>query len=128
MKKHLSKVSNLPYYLAAAATVALYSDQASADGQNLGQVATNVTSQMGEVGKLMVAGGFVGGIVMLASGLMKLKQAADTQGNQVKYSEGMWRVAVGAGLVAIPAFSGLLTQTFSLGTPATITPGGGASF
>jgi len=127
MKKHLVKVSNLPYYLAAMATVAVYSDKASA-ADNIGTVAGNVRDQLGNVGKLMVAGGFVGGLVMLASGLMKLKQAADTQGNQVKYSEGMWRVAVGAGLVAIPAFSGLLTQSFGLGTTASITQGGGATF
>ncbi len=62
-----------------------------------------------QIGKLMVAGSFVGGIVMLGSGLMKLKQAADTQGNQVKYSEGM------------------LTETFSLGS-VTMTDRGGASF
>lgn len=127
MKKHLSKVSNLPYYLAAVATVALFADTASAQ-DNIGTVAGNVRDQLGNVGKLMVAGGFVGGLVMLASGLMKLKQAADNQGKNPSYSEGMWRVAVGAGLVAIPAFSGLLTQSFGLGSDASITVGGGAQF
>ena len=127
MKNIVTKVSNLPYYLAAVATVSLMSDPASAQ-DNIGAVAGSVRDQLGNVGKLMVAGGFVGGLVMLASGLMKLKQAADTQGNQVKYSEGMWRVAVGAGLVAIPAFSGLLTQSFGLGNDASITNMGGASF
>jgi len=131
MKASFKGLRTLHLKAAAAVTVAMWSAEAMAQSggsNNMGGVAQNVTTQLGNVGKLMVAGGFVAGLVMLATGLLKLKQAADTQGNQVKYSEGMWRVAVGAGLVAIPAFAGLLTQTFSLGNPGNITPGGGATF
>jgi len=125
MRTLLAKISNAPYYLLAAATVAV-SSEASAQ-QSVGDVSQNLTDQMGNVGRLIVAGAFVGGLVMLATGLMKLKQAAETNG-QVKYSEGMWRVGVGAGLVAIPAFSGMLGATFGWDQGTTITAGGGAAF
>jgi hypothetical protein len=59
---------------------------------------------------------FLGGVGVGGSGLMKLKQAAETQGQQVKYSDGMWRVAVGAGLIAIPAVLTTLNTTF-FGSP-----------
>lgn len=127
MKKLVNKVRDAQYALGAAITIALMSTEPANAAKTVGDAATQLNTQIGAVGKLMVAGSFVGGIVMLASGLMKLKQAADTQGNQVKYSEGMWRVGVGAGLVAIPAFGGMLTETFSLGT-VTMTDKGGASF
>jgi hypothetical protein len=126
MKTILNKVRNAPYALAAMVTVAAMTSQAeAADG--IGPTATKLGQQMGAVGKLLIAGAFVGGIVMLASGLMKLKQAAETQGQQVKYGEGMWRVAVGAGLIAIPAFGGMLTTTFGLGD-VTMTAKGGEDF
>jgi len=124
MRKLFSRIADMPYVIAAAATVAM-SSEASAQ-QSVGDLSENLTGQMGNVGRLIVAGAFVGGLVMLATGLMKLKQAAETNG-QVKYSEGMWRVGVGAGLVAIPAFSGMLGATFGWGEPD-ITAGGGTSF
>lgn len=42
------------------------------------------------------------GIMMMALGLVKLKRAAETEG-ETPYSDGAWRMAVGAGLVALPA-------------------------
>jgi hypothetical protein len=127
MKKIFNKVRDAQYALAAAVTIAAMSTQQANAASTVGDAAQKLNTQAGQVGKLMVAGAFIGGIVMLASGLMKLKQAAETQGQQVKYSEGMWRVAVGAGLVAIPTFGGMLTETFSLGS-VTMTDRGGASF
>nr|WP_250807119.1 hypothetical protein [Neorhizobium tomejilense] len=127
MKKILNKVRDAQYALGAAITVALISAEEAMAAKTVGDAATALNTQAGAIGKLMIAGSFVGGIVMLGSGLMKLKQAADTQGNQVKYSEGMWRVGVGAGLVAIPAFGGMLTETFSLGS-VTMSDRGGVSF
>ena len=109
----LSKIRNAPYAILAAATVAAYSSPAFADN-NLGGAAKGLTDDLKSVGKLIVLGSVVGGVVMLGAGLMKLKQAADTQGQQVKYSEGMWRLAVGAGLVGIPALSDMLAQTIGL--------------
>jgi hypothetical protein len=59
-----------------------------------------------------------------------LKQAAETQGQQVKYSEGLWRCVVGAGLIAIPALNGVLAQTvgFGEGDGASLSAGGTAEF
>jgi len=121
------KMKDLPYAILAAATVTVSAAEEAAAQQKIGNIATDVIDQMGSIGKLMVAGSFVGGLVMLATGLMKLKAAAENP-NQTKYSEGLWRVGVGAGLVAIPTFSGVLTQTFGLGNTPSITEGGGASF
>ena len=118
---------DLPYVIGASITMAAIPATNANASTTVGTAAENLGAQAGQIGKLITAGAFVGGIVMLASGLMKLKQAAETQGQQVKYSEGMWRVGVGAGLVAIPAFGGMLTNTFSLGS-VTITDGGGQSF
>jgi len=128
MKKILNKVRDAQYMLAAAATVTLLSSgTASAAAKNVGDSAKGLHDQIGNIGKLFTAGAFAGGILMLGSGLMKLKQAAETQGQQVKYSEGMWRVGVGAGLIAIPAFGGMLTSTFGLGE-VKMTDKGGVSF
>ena len=100
----------------------------SASGQNIGGVASNLVTQLGSVGKVALGGSFLIGIVMLGAGLMKLKQAADSQGQQVKYGDGLWRLAAGTGLVAIPSVAGVLGSTFSL-TPGSISSAtGGASF
>jgi hypothetical protein len=115
MKKYIDKVLNAPYAFAAMVTVAMMEANEAQAADKAGTIATDLTSQVGNIGKLMIAGSFLGGIVMLGSGLMKLKQAAESQGTQTKYSEGMWRVGVGAGLVAIPTFGSTLTNTFSLG-------------
>lgn len=127
MKKHFLKLRDLPYAALAAVTAAAMTAETASAAPTAGEAADKLATQASQIGKLMVAGAFVGGIVMLASGLMKLKQASETQGQQTKYSEGMWRVAVGAGLVAIPAFGGMLTSTFSLGD-VSITDRGGQSF
>jgi predicted histidine transporter YuiF (NhaC family) len=125
MKTIFKRITDAPYAILAAATVtALGTDSANAAGEDLGGIAKGLVDQMGSVGKLMVAGAMVGGIVMLASGLMKLKQAADTQGNQVKYSEGLWRCGVGAALIALPAFANVLTKTGDMGD-VNITPASG---
>jgi hypothetical protein len=127
MKELVAKILDARYAVPAAITVALMGTSANAASKNVGDTAKDLGDQMGAVGKLLVAGSFVGGIVMLASGLMKLKQAAETQGQQVKYGEGMWRVAVGAGLIAIPAFGGMLTTTF-FGSNVTMSERGDVSF
>lgn len=124
-----TKIRNLPYAILASATVALTAENANAQASGtLGTIATDVKGQVGNIGQLMVAGGFLLGIIMIIAGLIKLKAAADTQGNQVKYSEGLWRLAVGAGLVAVPALSGVLGESLGLGQPSSMTNAGGVSF
>lgn len=113
--KLLRKLSNAPYAVLAAATVAVLNPStAYAQGSTVGDIATTVQEQVGSVGKLVVIGAFLGGVVLVAAGLMKLKQAADSQGQQVKYGDGLWRLAVGAGLVAVPALTGVLTSSLGL--------------
>lgn len=128
MKKILNRGRDAFYAMAAAATVAIIAPGTANAQATVGDTAANLRDQVGNVGQLAVAGSFLVGLVMLATGLVRLKAAADTQGNQVKYGEGLWRIVVGAGLVAIPAFSGLLGSTFGFGDGTNITSAGGANF
>jgi len=82
----------------------------------IGQVAQNVSATFNNIGQVILGGMFLAGVGVGGAGLLKLKQAAETQGQQVKYSDGMWRVAVGAGLIAIPAVLTTLNTTF-FGSP-----------
>jgi len=103
--------------VAAAAAVLLLGEPALAQvGGGIGTVATNVSNTFTAIGQVLLGGMFLGGVAVGGAGLMKLKQAAETQGQQVKYSDGMWRVAVGAGLIAIPAVLTTLNTTF-FGSP-----------
>lgn len=100
-----------------AAAILLSADPVLAQvGGGIGTVANNVSNTFNAVGQVILGGMFLGGVAVGGSGLMKLKQAAETQGQQVKYSDGMWRVAVGAGLIAIPAVLTTLNTTF-FGSP-----------
>lgn len=116
MLKKISRVKDkIVYGVPAAVTVFMMSESAFAQ-QKLGDIASNVKGQLGAVGDLVTVGSFIGGLVLAAAGLMKLKQAADTQGQQVKYGEGIWRLAVGSGLVAIPAVVKVGTATVGVTT------------
>lgn len=112
MRKLFSSIANAPFRLMAGVAVGtLVSGTASAQ-QSMGGMAVTVRSQLGEVGNLVVAGAFLAGLGLTGAGLFKLKAAADSQGQQVKYSEGLWRLGVGAGLVALPAITGVGVGTF----------------
>jgi hypothetical protein len=129
MLKKLTKIRDIPYAIAAAvAAGAMVPATANAAGDTVGTVAQGLIEQVGNVGKVVTAGGVVAGIVLMITGLIKLKQAAETQGQQVKYSEGLWRCVVGAGLIAIPALNGMLGATFGFGEGVNITAGGDATF
>lgn len=100
-----------------AAAVLVAADPVLAQaGGGIGTVANNVSNTFNALGQVILGGMFLGGVAVGGAGLMKLKQAAETQGQQVKYSDGMWRVAVGAGLIAIPAVLTTLNTTF-FGSP-----------
>lgn len=128
MKKTIQKIRDLPYSLAAAATVAAMAagDANAASGNTVGTAAKSVLDQTSSVGKLLLAGAGLGGIVMFATGFFKLKQASENP--QTKYSEGAWRIGVGAGLIAIPAVAALMTNTFTLGDTGSMSNQGGVSF
>ncbi|MBY3433867.1 hypothetical protein HFN89_06860 [Rhizobium laguerreae] len=128
MKKILNKVRDSHYAAAAALTVfAMSAMDANAATGTVGDQASKVGTQIGQIGKATVAGMFLIGIIAIGAGLSKLKQAAETQGQQVKYSEGMWRIGIGAALVAIPTFSGMLSESLGLGS-VTMTDRGGQTF
>jgi hypothetical protein len=117
MKSMLTKIRNAPYALMAAVTIAAMSgadDAQAATASNIGGVASGLMDQVANVGKVTIAGAFLGGIYMLAGGLIKLKQASESQGQQTPYSAGMWRLALGGGLVALPAMASVLTNTAGL--------------
>ena len=116
--KLLDTFRNAPYRLGAAMTVATFAamDSAMAQGSStVGEAAKSVLSQVTNVGKLAVGGAFLVGVIMVAGGLMKLKQASENQGQNPPYSSGLWRLALGAGLVALPALTGMLTQSAGVG-------------
>ena len=118
--KLLDTFRNAPYRLGAALTVATFAamDSAMAQGggsSTVGEAAKSVLSQVTNVGKLAVGGAFLVGVIMVAGGLMKLKQASENQGQNPPYSSGLWRLALGAGLVALPALTGMLTQSAGVG-------------
>jgi hypothetical protein len=127
MRKLITKIRDIPYALAAASTVAALGIAGEANAaNNVGNVAKSVFDQTSSVGKLVLAGFALGGIFMFGLGFFKLKEASENP--QTKYSAGAWRIAVGAGLVAIPTVAAIMTNTFSLGDPGSMSVQGGASF
>jgi hypothetical protein len=127
MKKIFEKIRDFPYAVAATVTITAMAaaDEAKA-ATTVGEAASNLLTQTSSIGKLMLAGSAIGGIVMFATGLFKLKQASENP--QTKYSEGAWRILVGAGLVAIPAVAAMMTQTIFQTETGTLTLNGGQSF
>jgi hypothetical protein len=80
-----------------------------------GTVADTVNGQLNSVGKLLLGSSFLGGIGFVGHGLVKLKTANDSQGKDAKYADGIWRLAVGGGLVALPTMA-LMGETSIFGT------------
>jgi hypothetical protein len=100
----MRKISSLTTLFATSLT-------STAHAAGIGVIADQVRSNLQNLGDLVVAGGFLAGIVLMGAGLVRLKAAADSGGVQVKYSEGLWRLAVGGGLVALPAVTGVGVDT-----------------
>lgn len=94
---------------ATAGAVALAADPAMAQG--IAGFSENIKGQLSAAIDLLVIVLFVVGIFFVATGLLKLKAAADTQGQQVKYGEGIWRLALGAALIAFPYIAQVVSET-----------------
>lgn len=109
-----------PFTLASAAVLAVVVPAKAMAQQTMGTIAEDLGSQFGLVGQALVIIAGVIGVVMMIAGLLKLKQAADTNGQQVKYGEGLWRLVVGVGLIAILAFTGVGAATLGLDTDASL--------
>ena len=116
MRKIISTIADARYRLLAMSTVglaALSSGTAhAATGRTFGDAATMVNTSFGSMGQMVLGGSMVAGLGLSGAGLLKLKAAADSGGQQVKYSEGLWRIGVGAGLVALPT---IITTTLATG-------------
>ena len=61
---------------------------------------TNIKLQLNSIATLISQLSVVVGISLVASGIIKLKDAADTQGQRVSYGQGVWRLVVGSALCA----------------------------
>src|SRR5690625_1327657 len=94
---------------------------ARAQSKTMGDVAKQVFDQLDNVGTLIVGGAFIIGIGLIIAGLLKLKAAAETQGQQVKWGDGIWRIVVGVGLVSLLYFTGVGAATFGFDTDASLT-------
>jgi hypothetical protein len=79
-----------------------------ADNSPVSAASNKMLGQVSAVYKLLSAVAVIGGILMCVTGLLKLKQAAEADGEGIPYSEGAWRISVGAGLVAVPAIMGAI--------------------
>lgn len=102
LEDSMSTLYDRVIYGIPAAMAAFYASEVHA-AEGVGAVAARIQGQIDDVGNLVVGGSFLGGLTLSASGLMRLKQAADSQGTQTRYSEGLWRLGLGSALVAIPA-------------------------
>lgn len=106
MKSMISKIKDAPLALTTGAMASFYAGQAAAqEGSPEGSVGAmfdGFSTQARSVGEAALAISFAGGLFFVGMGLARLKAASDTQGQQVKYSEGLWRVGLGACMVAIP--------------------------
>ena len=100
--------------LASAAALAVATGEAHANGKTIGDASQAILNQVKQVGTLTIAGAFLMGIIMLTGGLLKLKQASENQGQNPPYSAGLWRLALGAGLLALPALGEMLTASAQL--------------
>ena len=86
---------------------------------NIGALADTVAGSFASLVRFGMGGAFMVGVFFVIMGIMRLKAAADSQGQQVKYSEGLWRLGVAAALCGIPA---VVTM---IGGTAGISSGGG---
>ena len=101
MKRIINVVRDLPYYLGVFIATSSVCTSAYADAGLVG-ISTKWKTQMKSAGDIFSMGCGIGGLVMAGAGVMKLKQAADSQ---TKYGEGLWRLGVGGALCAIPTIS-----------------------
>lgn len=117
MKKLGIFLSTIAATAVSTTTIALANGATGASGGGLSALTTNIRGQAESAISLVFIGGFAVGIIFVLVGLMKLKAAADSGGQQVKYGEGIWRLGVGSALVALPLVTGVGVETiFGKGT------------
>lgn len=110
-------------YVGASAAVFLASESAAfaqrvPDGSRpdggIGDMAATTGAQASDIATATKYGGVAIGTLLIGAGLLKLKQAADTQGQQVKYGDGLWRLAVGAGLAGMSSMMAVTQNSMGI--------------
>ncbi|MHA6346402.1 DUF6750 family protein [Roseivivax sp. CAU 1761] len=114
MNKVFSKIKNAPLAAVTGVMAAFYAGQASAQEATLGDIASDLDGMMESFGTLALSASFVAGVAFVGLGLARLKAAVDSQGQQVKYGEGIWRIAIGSAMVAVPAVITVMGNTLGV--------------
>jgi hypothetical protein len=81
---------------------------------DLNTVAGTADTEMSSIPTIISVCFYIGGAAFCGSGLLKLKQYADNPGVNAKLGEGVGRLAVGAGLLALPFISDALINSLGL--------------
>lgn len=118
--KRIQTAKNCVILSSMYSAIVMIPSMAFAQASNMGDVSLMLFQQLTQVGDLIVGGALIVGIVLIIAGLLKLKQASDTQGQQVKWADGIWRIVVGVGLVSILYFTRVGAATFGLETDANL--------
>ncbi|WP_394155910.1 hypothetical protein [Loktanella salsilacus] len=125
IRKMLSHVSNLSL---TAFTMLAVSSMPAAAAPTAGEAATNLIGNFTGIAKLLISGAFLAGAFFVVAGIFKIKAAADTQGQQVKYSEGLWRILIGAALCLSPWVISVAMASITGDSAPTLAPSGGLTF
>jgi hypothetical protein len=89
-----------------------------ASAQDLNASVSKLTgTELTNVPDIINACFYIGGAAFTGSGLLKLKQYSENPG-QTPLGQGVGRVSVGAGLLALPYISSALVSTFGFGQNA----------
>lgn len=99
------------------ASVALIAAPHLVHAQDLNTVVGKTDTELSSIPTIIAVCFYIGGAAFTGSGLLKLKQYADNP-NNVKLGEGVGRLSVGAGLLALPFISSALISTLGLGQGA----------
>ncbi len=102
---------------AIAAAIAAPPLPALADAKTIGTLAGDVAAQLPAVIGLVSVASMVAGTLLVAFGLLRLRVASSSNG-EVRYAEGIWKLAVGAGLAVLPAAADALVRSAALGSVA----------
>jgi len=81
---------------------------------------TNVGKNIGGAANVVYTASYIGGTTALAMGAFKLKAHAENP-SQTPLQQGVSRLAVGAGLIAMPAVGNILSTTVSNGNTSGLT-------
>lgn len=100
---------------------------AFAQGSGINGLGTNLKTQFQALWNIGSWLFMAVGIFYVGTGIMRLKAAVDSQGQQVKYSEGIWRIGLGSAFLMMDFIINSMIGTVT-GTNGSITNTGGNLF